>query len=105
MTSRLPRQYAAALALLVIGLVLAGCGGSSGHEPTDATHPRATDSAHPRATPEPARPAGKRVYVAVGASETVGVGADRPRQAWPTVLHRQALPESRYVNVGVSGST
>jgi lysophospholipase L1-like esterase len=44
--------------------------------------------------------------VAVGASETAGVGADHPsREAWPSVLHDRALPRATYVNVGVSGST
>ncbi len=44
--------------------------------------------------------------MAVGASETVGVGADDPvRQAWPRVLHDSALPAATYVNVGVSGGT
>ncbi|MEO7836811.1 MAG: hypothetical protein ABIS21_04125, partial [Acidimicrobiales bacterium] len=33
------------------------------------------------------------VYVAVGASESLGVGAERPAtQAWPVVLRRRALP-------------
>lgn len=46
------------------------------------------------------------MYVAVGASETVGVGAADPRRdAWPQVLHDRALPTSRLVNVGVSGAT
>jgi acyl-CoA thioesterase-1 len=47
------------------------------------------------------------VYVAVGASETVGVGADHPdTEAWPTVFARTALPAgSKYVNVGISGAT
>jgi lysophospholipase L1-like esterase len=47
------------------------------------------------------------LYVAVGASDAVGVGARRPRvEAWPRVLHRQAFPRaSRFVNLGVSGST
>ena len=46
-------------------------------------------------------------YVAVGASETVGVGADRPAtQAWPEVLRRTALPEdARFVNLGIPGAT
>ena len=52
----------------------------------------------------PASAAG--TYVAVGASETVGVGAADPaRDAWPTVLHRTALRETHYVNVGISGAT
>lgn len=47
------------------------------------------------------------VYVAVGASESVGMGADRPLdQAWPVVLHRTALPpRSELVNLGVPGAT
>lgn len=47
------------------------------------------------------------MYVAVGASETVGFGADRPAtQAWPEVLRRQALPsKTKFVNLGVPGAT
>jgi acyl-CoA thioesterase-1 len=46
-------------------------------------------------------------YVAVGASETVGIGADDPlTQSWPSVFHRTALARSAtLVNVGVSGAT
>jgi acyl-CoA thioesterase-1 len=46
-------------------------------------------------------------YVAVGASETVGVGADEPAaQSWPAVFYRTALARSaRFVNVGESGAT
>lgn len=46
-------------------------------------------------------------YVAVGASETVGVGADDPAgQSWPSVFFRTALARSaRFVNVGESGAT
>jgi lysophospholipase L1-like esterase len=44
-------------------------------------------------------------YVALGASDSVGVGATVPeRESWPAVL-RQRLPVgSRLVNLGVSGS-
>ena len=49
------------------------------------------------------------IYLAVGASETIGTGADIPEdQAWPRVFFRDdaRLPKgSTYVNVGVSGST
>ena len=50
---------------------------------------------------------GPLIYVAVGASESVGIGADRPAdQAWPVVLHRTALPPgSVLVNLGVPGAT
>ena len=47
------------------------------------------------------------LYVAVGASETVGVGSDQPeRDAWPQVFLRTALPpETRFVNLGIPGAT
>lgn len=45
------------------------------------------------------------VYVAVGASESVGVGAEDPRsQAWPDVFRREALPpHAVFVNLGIEG--
>jgi lysophospholipase L1-like esterase len=76
--------------------VLAGCAGG----PSPAPVPERSAAAAPGPTVDPA------VYVAVGASETVGVGAADPRRdAWPQVLHDRALPDSRLVNVGVSGAT
>ena len=47
------------------------------------------------------------VYVSVGASETVGLGSDKPlRHAWPRVLLRDALPVSTvFVNAGIPGAT
>jgi acyl-CoA thioesterase I len=47
------------------------------------------------------------LYVAVGASDAVGVGARRPRrEAWPRLLHRHAFGrQTRFVNLGVSGAT
>lgn len=46
-------------------------------------------------------------YVSVGASETVGVGANRPAtEAWTSVLYRETMPRAAtFVNVGMSGST
>lgn len=98
----------------LVGALLTACSGSEPGDERAADRPAeprrpATVSA-PATTEPPAGPAdgaGERpVYVAVGASETVGVGADRPAaEAWPRVLHDTALREARYVNVGVSGST
>ena len=47
------------------------------------------------------------VYVAVGASETVGTGAEQGvRQAWPQLLYNDALPPGAvYYNVGIPGAT
>ncbi len=58
--------------------------------------------------PPPAAPGGTPiVYVAVGASETTGFGADEPlRDSWPRVLFRAALPPSAvFVNMGIPGAT
>jgi lysophospholipase L1-like esterase len=47
------------------------------------------------------------LYVAVGASDAVGVGARRPgREAWPRLVHRAAFgAATRFVNLAVSGAT
>ena len=93
---------------LALLLAVAGCGG--GDDPAATPSPTvATGAPAPAASPaasSPAAAAAPRVYVAVGASETAGVGADHPRtQAWPRVLHDRALPGTRLVNLGVSGAT
>ena len=45
--------------------------------------------------------------MAVGASDSVGVGADDPlRQAWPQVFYQTALPKRAvFINLGISGAT
>ncbi|MGH9150431.1 MAG: SGNH/GDSL hydrolase family protein [Acidimicrobiales bacterium] len=47
------------------------------------------------------------LYVAVGASDSAGVGSDvRLRDAWPQVFFRSSLPrEMTFVNLAVEGST
>jgi acyl-CoA thioesterase-1 len=45
------------------------------------------------------------VYVAIGASDAVGVGAvDPARDGWVPVLHRRLPVDARLVNLGISGS-
>jgi acyl-CoA thioesterase-1 len=61
-----------------------------------------------RAEVAPAASAGPRVvYVAIGASDSVGVGADNPlREAWPRVLFRQAFSKDAVLyDLARSGST
>ena len=44
-------------------------------------------------------------YVAIGASDSAGVGAAVPDQeSWPAVLQHKLPPGSRLVNLGISGS-
>ncbi len=67
----------------------------------------ACTASKPEVLPPPTDTGPAPVYVAVGASETVGVGSDQPlRDAWPRVLHRNALPPgSVFVNMGIPGAT
>jgi lysophospholipase L1-like esterase len=55
--------------------------------------------------PSPSPP--KRVvYAALGASETYGIGAGNPRQAWPRVFTDDVLPRSAVLyNFGIPGAT
>ena len=105
MTIRTSRAAAVALAGAAL---LPAC---SGDPPATSAASRSaagpSSSASPSPSPQSSSPsAGPSVYVAVGASETVGVGADDPAtQAWPVVLHERELPGARLVDVGVSGST
>lgn len=58
----------------------------------------------PTATPAPSPTAAIR-YVAIGASDTVGVGATDPATgSWPARVATLLPPGSAFVNVGVSGS-
>jgi len=108
-TSRICRGLLVVVALL--SLALTACGGGSADDEaggTTTTAPAGSPTASATATSAaPATAAdGNKVYVAVGASETAGVGADNPtRDAWPAVLHRKALKDAEFVNLGVSGST
>src|SRR5438128_11621228 len=55
--------------------------------------------------PSPSAPT-RLVYAAIGASETFGIGAGDPRQAWPQVFSDDVLPRSAVLhNFGIPGST
>jgi len=60
-----------------------------------------------RRGPPPEQPGRPLVYVAVGASETVGFGAtDQLSDAWPQVLFHTGLPRSAtFINLGIPGET
>jgi lysophospholipase L1-like esterase len=90
------RSVASLVTAIALVLAVSGCTGTSPDQGTDPD----TGRAAPRSTQA------TRVYVAVGASETVGVGADDPAtQAWPRVLRDTALRGAELVDVGVSGAT
>ena len=85
-----------AFALLVIALLLAACGGASA--PSVTIHP---STATPSAT---ARPTVS--YVALGASDAVGVGADNPNtQGYVPIIISRLPTGSAALNLGISGIT
>lgn len=93
---RYPQAVRGALALVVI-LTLSGCAAPQSGPGRQET------PARPIPTPSPA-PRAER-YVAMGASDTVGVGAADPRTgSWPARISRRLGPGSTYTNLGVAGS-
>jgi len=93
---------------VVIALVLAGCSSAPAAKATTipARTPTPTlfittsaPTPSPTATPPPFR------YVAIGASDSVGVGATDPRLgSWPARVAARLPAGVDYVNLGVSGS-
>jgi acyl-CoA thioesterase I len=83
-----------ATVLLAMALLLNACSIGSAQAP-----PRSALVA------PPAKPT--LVYAAIGASESLGVGAKQPTtDSWPQVFYRTALPEAAvYYNFGISGDT
>ncbi len=115
--------------LVVLALALAACGGMAAQAPAPLpadtpapasrftpgqfqivpTPPPATPtpSAGPSRTPypSPSVPAGSLRYVAIGASDTTGVGATDPAKgSWPALLAARLPSGATYTNLGVSGS-
>lgn len=93
-------------ALLFLALVFVAC--SRPAAAPSASAPAPTQTATVRATstpsPSPASTAAIR-YVAIGASDSVGVGAADPATgSWPARVARLLPPGSAFVNLGVSGS-
>ena len=89
-----PSRAATALVLAVFVGVIGGGAACSGRD-----RPAPTEAEEDRGPP--------LLYVAVGASESVGVGTERPlRQAWTQVFFRSALPrQATFVNLGIPGAT
>jgi acyl-CoA thioesterase I len=82
-------------AVLCLALVAGACSSSPGEDrpPADGRTERSEESTKP-------------IYAAVGASETLGWGAQNfTEQSWPRVLLEETLPEFELVNLGLPGAT
>ena len=92
--------------LVALALLLAAC--STAPAATRTTPPARTATptlfiTTTAPTPSPTAPAFR--YVAIGASDTVGVGASDPRTgSWPARIAARLPAGTDYVNLGVSGS-
>lgn len=95
-------------------LVLAAAVVACSSPPAVSPSPTATETQRPLTTPPPtptvaatatARPSAAIHYVAIGASDTVGIGAlDPERGSWPARIAALLPAGATYENLGVSGS-
>ena len=95
------------VALFLFGLTLSSCGPFSrtiAIPGRSATGSVTATTASRTSTPTPTA-SGVVRYIAIGASDTVGVGATDPATgSWPARVATLLPPGSAYVNLGVSGS-
>ena len=98
---------------IVLVLVISAACGSSAAQPTATPAPRTpsptlfitTSPPTPSPTASPSPDPRALRYVAIGASDTVGIGASDPvAGSWPSRLAARLPTGSEYVNLGVSGS-
>ncbi|HEY6958490.1 MAG TPA: GDSL-type esterase/lipase family protein [Candidatus Limnocylindria bacterium] len=91
--------------LFLFAVVPAACATPSTRDVRATPTPTApTSTVRATSTPSPSATPAVR-YVAIGASDTVGVGATDPATgSWPARIARLLPPGSAYVNLGVSGS-
>lgn len=91
-------RHALALACIVFAMSCTAPAASS------TATPRPTPTPTVPATPSPAAAGGVR-YVAIGASDSVGVGASDPAKgSWPARIAALLPAGATYTNLGVSGS-
>ena len=95
------------LTLFLLAAVLVSCSGPTRATQTASAPVRSSAATvSPTTTPTPTPTASPAVrYVAIGASDTVGIGATDPATgSWPARVATLLPPGSAFVNVGVSGS-
>ncbi len=92
---RFARTRNFALLLVALAFLLGGCGASPAPTPQGENSATATPAAHPSV-----------VYVAIGASDAVGLGASDPNKTAYVPLLIARLPSSATaLNLGISGAT
>jgi acyl-CoA thioesterase-1 len=95
-----------AVLVVISAAFVSACAGAPAARPTATTRPTGSPSAAPRTVPPTASASSGIRYVAIGASDSVGVGATDPATgSWPAlVAGRLPAGSPPYINLGVSGS-
>ena len=100
------RRGEVAFLTVICALFVSACAAAPATRPSATPRPSVTPSAAPT-TPPPTATASPGIrYVAIGASDSVGVGASDPTKgSWPAlVAARLPAGSPPYINLGVSGS-
>src|SRR2546423_9618052 len=92
--------------LAVLSVICAAFVAACSAAPAGQPSPTGGPSATPSGAPATATPSSGIKYVAIGASDSVGVGASDPAKgSWPAlVASRLPAGSPAYTNLGVSGS-
>ena len=95
-----------AVLTVICALFVGACSAAPAAQPSPTRGPTASPSPAPSSAPATATVGPGTKYVAIGASDTVGVGASDPAKgSWPALLAAR-LPAGSppYTNLGVAGS-
>jgi lysophospholipase L1-like esterase len=92
--------------MVISAAFVTACSAAPAARPTATTRPTDSPSAAPSTAPPTATASSGIRYVAIGASDSVGVGASDPAKgSWPAlVAARLPAGSPPYINLGVSGS-
>ena len=92
--------------MVISAAFVTACSAAPAARPTAATRPTDSPSAAPSTAPPTVTAGSGLRYVAIGASDSVGVGASDPSKgSWPAlVAARLPAGSPPYINLGVSGS-
>ena len=105
-TSRLMWRGERAILTVICAAFLTACSATPAAQPSSTRGPTAPPSRAPSTTQPSATVSSGVKYVAIGASDTVGVGASDPAKgSWPAlVAARLPAGSPPYTNLGVAGS-
>ena len=95
-----------AVLIVISGAIVGACAGAPAARPSPTSRPTVSPTSAPATATASATASSGIRYVAIGASDSVGVGASDPAKgSWPALVAARLPPGSPpYINLGVSGS-